>query len=89
MDEDQKPVTAGLLKEVLTQALADQSRDFRDFVRQENAAQDIRTDAKLDTLKTEILEGIMGILDTSVHPEIAQHEVRIDTLEKVVFVEKV
>jgi hypothetical protein len=61
-------------KGILTQALADTSRDLRDFTRQEISASETR-------IKTEIIDAVAESLDISVHPRFKDHERRLLKLE--------
>ncbi len=75
--------------QILKQMFDDQSRDLRDFARQENAALENRLTKKIDALdqkltstEARIIDGISESLDLAVHPRIEDHEARIMKLEE-------
>jgi len=66
---------------ILTQALADQSRDLRDYTDQRVTSLEKRMDAKFDGQKQEIIDAMAETMDFFIHPRINDHERRLLKLE--------
>lgn len=65
----------------IDQKFDEHSRDLKDFVASNISASEKRTDGKLKTLKTEIIEGVVDFIDRSIVPQFDNHERRLSRLE--------
>ncbi len=79
--EQQIKTLKSVVTSVVTQIVKDESRETRDLLRQEMRTIEIKFDQKLEETKKEILEGVAEMLDSSIVPQLDDHEQRLTRLE--------